>query len=71
MIKCSCGNKGCTTVLYLDIGTRYVNLKIGYDEGTKQGDTPNRFEGDIALEPNTIIQLIKELKNSLNDLTNQ
>jgi hypothetical protein len=65
MIKCSCGNAGCTTVLYLDQATGSVDLRIEWKDN---GATDQH---SIALSPNEIVLLIKQLKSSLNDLANQ
>jgi hypothetical protein len=68
MIKCSCGNKGCNRVVYLDVGLGYINLSIANGEEVKEGDTSRKSVSTISLMPNEIFQLIRELKSSLNKL---
>jgi hypothetical protein len=61
-IKCTCGNKGCSTVIFIAEGTGYINLVSEYKDGEKE------ISHETALDPNAIVQLIKELKQALQDI---
>ena len=58
-IKCTCGNKGCTTELMIYESTGYIDLIVYH----KEGETEKRET--IGLDANEIVRLIKELKESL------
>lgn len=58
-IKCSCGYEGCSTQVFIREGVSSIDLVLEW----KEKDL-NR-EQSIALDPNKIVQLIKELKQSL------
>jgi len=61
-IKCACDNKGCSTVLEINQGLSYVDLMITNNkDGTPKHET-------IVLDPNTVVQLIKQLKQALSDM---
>lgn len=63
-IKCTCGNKGCTTKLYVSKSSLYgIDIKITYIDGDKQ---PSE---EIMLDPNAVTQLIAELKAALVDIS--
>lgn len=58
-IKCTCGNKGCTTRLEVYESTSYIDLIIEHKEGkVEKRET-------IGLDPNAIVSLIKQLKQAL------
>ena len=61
-IKCTCGNKGCSTELYIQEGTSYIDLFIEWKE---KDSTKHQC---IALQPNEIIALIKLLRKSLDNI---
>jgi hypothetical protein len=58
-LKCKCGNKGCTTVIFIRQDPSITDVVI---EAEKQ-------HAEIALDANDIIMLIKQLKEALNALT--
>ena len=61
-IKCTCGNKGCTTVIEVQKNTYSPSLRLSWeDKGQPRGE-------EIALDANTIIQLIRELKDALQEM---
>ena len=61
-IKCTCGNKGCTTRMEIYESESYIDLIIKHDEnGTEKRET-------IGLDPNQIVYLIKQLKQALANL---
>jgi len=62
-IKCTCGNKGCSTELYIQEGTSYIDLFTEWKD--KDGSIKNQC---IALQPNEIIDLIKKLRKSLDNI---
>ena len=62
-IKCTCGNKGCSTELYIQEGTSYIDLFLEWK------DDKNKSKSQcIALQPNEIIDLIKKLRKSLDNI---
>lgn len=62
-MECKCGNKGCSTNLeiYRDVGR--IDIRIAHKEKGEDKLT------DISLDANSIVQLIRELKNALSELT--
>jgi hypothetical protein len=58
-LKCKCGNKGCTTVIFIRQDQSITDVVI---EAKNQNV-------EIALDANDIIILIKKLKEALNALT--
>jgi len=62
-IDCSCGNKGCSTKLTINNGTGYVNIFVSHYEKDKL------VSQEVALDPNQIVQLIKQLKQALMDIS--
>lgn len=60
MINCNCGN--CDSYLYLDKVDDHVIIKIENDK------YPDKH-AMIYLDANNIVKLMKELKESLNTLT--
>ena len=63
-MKCTCGNKECTTTLEILHGTFHIDIIIEHKD--KDG-TPKRES--IGLDPNSIVVLIAKLKDSLRDMT--
>ena len=63
MIKCSCGNKGCTTCLRIDhVGTVDVDVIISWKDGEKEHDAR------CSMDANSLIQLIITAKRALASL---
>lgn len=59
MIECRCGERDCTTVLDVKESAGCVDIKISYECATSAN------EQSIELDPNGIVQLIKQLKTAL------
>lgn len=61
MIKCDCGEKGCTTEIVISLpGGEAIDLEIWHKK--KNGDPEKQT---IMLRPDSIIQLIRRLKDAL------
>jgi len=61
-MKCNCGDKDCETTLDLETTSNYVLLGLE----TKTSTGKNRI--NIYLDPNSIVKLIKDLKQSLDTI---
>lgn len=60
-IKCTCGNKGCTTELVI----YQLGLPGSLDIAIKHTVGDKEIEERIGLNPNSVIQLIGLLKQAL------
>ncbi len=61
-IKCTCGNKGCTTKLYVYGQSNYADIRIGYIE---KGEEKTQ---ELMLDPTAIVYLISQLKAALAEM---
>jgi hypothetical protein len=65
-IKCACGNAGCTTEIYVHSNSlSSVDLVIEYQDNNKKDWKYTR----VSLDPNRVVQLIKELKQALMEMS--
>jgi hypothetical protein len=62
-ITCKCGEKNCTTIITVESDNFGATVAIEHFNSA----TDKRQE--ISLDPNSIVDLIKQLRKSLNDLT--
>lgn len=62
-INCTCGNKGCTTKIFIRENTQTIDLVIEHKEKDSK-----EAEYTIALNPNEIVRLVRELKQSLENI---
>ncbi len=62
-VKCKCGNKGCSTSIRINFtGIHQIDLQLSWKEkGSEKYQT-------IALDANSIVELIYQLKMALSEL---
>jgi hypothetical protein len=63
-LKCNCGSPNCTVKLELWSSSGSGEIRVSWKEGTSEKCQ------DFSLDPNSIVQLIKELKQILIETTN-
>ncbi len=61
-IKCTCGNKGCTTKIAVYGQNNYADIRIAHiDKGEEE-------VVEIMLDPTAIVYLISQLKAALTEM---
>ena len=61
-IKCTCGNKGCTTKLNIYGQSNYADIRITHIEKGEEKTT------ELMLDPTAIVYLISQLKAALAEM---